>query len=93
MKSIVLCFGTYDGLHPGHEDFFRQAREHGDELIVVVSRDTTVLDVKGDLPANGEQHRLKVVTEHPLVDQARLGNPGDKYRIIEEIQPDIICLG
>jgi FAD synthetase len=93
MKKVVMCFGTFDGLHPGHEDFFRQSKECGEELIVIVSRDITVVDVKGNLPANNENDRLNVVREHPLVDDARLGNHGDKYHIIEEVNPDIICLG
>jgi FAD synthetase len=93
MKKIVMCFGAFDGLHPGHEDYFRQAKEHGDELMVVVARDTTVVDVKGNLPERNEQDRLHTVMDHPLVDDARLGYPGDKYRIIEEVNPDIICLG
>lgn len=93
MAKTVMCFGTFDGLHPGHEDYFRQAREHGDRLIVIVARDVTVVDVKGDLPANNEQDRLQVIQEHSLVDEAMLGHLDDKYRIIEELQPDIICLG
>lgn len=93
MKKIVMVFGTFDGLHPGHEDYFRQAKEHGDELIVVVARDTTVVDVKGNLPARNQDDRLEAVREHPLVDDARLGYQEDKYRVIEEVNPDIICLG
>lgn len=93
MKKIVMVFGTFDGLHPGHEDYFRQAKEHGDELIVVVARDTTVVDVKGNLPARNQDDRLAAVSEHPLVDDARLGYQEDKYRVIEEVNPDIICLG
>lgn len=88
-----MCFGTFDILHPGHEDYFKQAREHGDKLIVIVARDTTVLDVKGELPATNQDDRLARVQDHVLVDDAMLGYPDDKYRIIEEIQPDIICLG
>lgn len=88
-----MCFGTFDGMHAGHEDFFRQAKDHGDELIVIVARDVTVLDVKGDLPGINENDRLATVSNHPFVDDARFGNPGDKYKIIEEVQPDIICLG
>lgn len=93
MAKTVMCFGTFDALHPGHEDYFRQAREHGDRLVVVVARDSTVVDVKGDLPSMNEQERLKAVQEHVLVDEAVLGNEDDKYRVIEDIQPDIICLG
>ncbi|MFH1077884.1 MAG: adenylyltransferase/cytidyltransferase family protein [Patescibacteria group bacterium] len=92
-STTVMCFGTFDGLHPGHEDYFRQAREHGDKVVVVIARDSTVVDVKGNLPSTNENDRLLVVQEHPLVDEAMLGNLDDKFRIIEEIQPDIICLG
>lgn len=93
MKKVVMCFGTFDRIHAGHEDYFRQAKDLADELIVIVSRDVTVVDVKGDLPANGEQDRLSRVHDHPLVDEARLGYIEDKYRIIEELKPDILCLG
>ncbi|MBU2613575.1 adenylyltransferase/cytidyltransferase family protein [Patescibacteria group bacterium] len=94
MSAItVMCFGTFDGLHPGHEDYFRQAHEQGDKVVVIVARDSTVVDVKGDLPSTNETDRLQVIQEHPLVDEAMLGNLDDKFRIIEEIQPDIICLG
>ncbi|MFA5185333.1 MAG: adenylyltransferase/cytidyltransferase family protein [Patescibacteria group bacterium] len=93
MKKIVMCFGAFDGLHPGHEDYLRQAKDLADELIVVVARDITVLEVKGNLPARNEQDRLNVLSAHPLVDDARLGYTDDRYRIIEELRPDIICLG
>lgn len=93
MAKVVMCFGTFDGIHPGHEDYFKQAREHGDKLVVVVARDTTVIDVKGDLPAMSEAERLMAIEQHILVDEAVLGYPDDKYRIIEEFQPDVICLG
>lgn len=89
----VLCFGTFDGVHPGHEAFFRQARDLGDRVVVVVARDVTVLDVKGQLPGLGEQERLRQVAAHPYVEEAHLGHPGDKYAIIEQIKPDMILLG
>ncbi|MBU1033070.1 FAD synthase [Patescibacteria group bacterium] len=88
-----MCFGTFDGLHAGHEDYFRQAREHGDRLIVVVARDSTVFDVKGEMPLSDEQERFRAIDENDLVDEVFLGHPDDKYFIIEELQPDIICLG
>lgn len=93
MVKTVMCFGTFDTLHPGHEDYFRQAREHGDRLLVVVAPDSMVVDLKGDLPETNERERLEKVDNHVLVDEAVLGYPDDKYRIIEEHQPDVICLG
>lgn len=93
MAKTVMCFGTFDGLHPGHEDYFRQSAQHGDRLVVIVARDATVVDVKGDLPSMNEIERLAAVENHPLVDEAILGHLDDKYRVIEEVNPDIISLG
>jgi FAD synthetase len=93
MKKVAMCFGTFDRIHAGHEDYFRQAKEMADELVVVVSRDATVVDIKGDLPAMSERERLRQVNDHPMVDEARLGYIEDKYKIIEEVAPDVICLG
>jgi FAD synthetase len=93
MKKI-LVFGTFDGLHEGHKDFFRQAKEFGDYLMVVVGRDSTVLSVKKKLPRQNESDRLDAVQKGANVDYARLGNEGiSKYEVIKELQPDIICLG
>lgn len=89
----VLVTGTFDGLHPGHEDLFRQARSHGDRLVVVIARDRTVLDVKGQLPRIHEEHRRATVEAHPLVDRAVLGRTGDKLAVLVELKPDVIVLG
>lgn len=92
MKT-VLCFGTFDLIHPGHSAYFEQAKKLGDRVAVIVARDRTVLDVKGQLPSMNEDARLEAVAAHPSVDEAYLGNHDDKYRIVEEIKPDIILLG
>jgi len=89
----VLVFGTFDRLHPGHIDFFGQAKKLGDHLTVVVGRDVTVNEVKGHFPKRSELLRLKAVRQCKLVDAAALGNIGDHYKIIKEINPDIIALG
>lgn len=90
----VLVFGTFDGLHEGHKDFLRQAKEQGDNLVVVVGRDSTVERVKKKLPKFNENQRLEAIQETKYVDFARLGNEGvPVYQIIKEIMPDVICLG
>ncbi|MEK6884512.1 MAG: adenylyltransferase/cytidyltransferase family protein [Nanoarchaeota archaeon] len=90
----VLVFGTFDGLHEGHLDFFRQAKEYGDHLMAVVGRDSTVLSIKNKLPKQDENERLSKVQACGLVDYARLGNEGiSKYEVIRELKPDVICLG
>ena len=93
MKKKVLTFGTFDLLHKGHEFYLKEAKKHGEELWVVVARDKTVKQIKGILPVEDEQERLSNVQSLDYVDKALLGKVGDKYAIIEEVNPDIICLG
>lgn len=89
----VMIFGTFDILHPGHLDFFKQAKKKGDFLIAVVARDINVEKIKGSKPKNSEKKRLGQVSEAGLVDQAVLGDKKDRYKIIKRFKPDVICLG
>lgn len=89
----VLATGTFDLLHKGHQDFLRQAKSLGTELVVVIARDDTVKKVKGRESIHDEATRRLEVSLLPMVDQAVLGHKGDKYKIIEECKPDIIALG
>jgi len=88
----VLAFGTFDILHMGHLYFLKKAKEHGN-LVVVIGRDETVKEVKTRPPLNNEKKRLNKIKKLKFVDKAVLGNLKDKYKIIEKIRPQIICLG
>ncbi len=89
----VMAFGTFDGLHPGHRHYLREAKRQGDELVVVVARDATVKRVKGRLPLQDETTRLARVSQLPEVSRAVLGRRRDPAGIIAEYQPRIVCLG
>ncbi len=89
----VLVFGTFDKLHKGHEYFLKGAKKHGDFLVVVIARDSTVRRVKGRLPKQNEDKRLRAVKRLDFVDRALLGGRENKFEVIERIKPAIICLG
>lgn len=90
----VFAAGTFDGVHDGHREYFRQAREQGDELVVVVARDATVERVKGRRPKQDENERLRAVQAEPLVDWALLGSDGgNQFSILLELRPDVVMLG
>lgn len=93
LKKRVMVFGTFDVVHHGHRSLFRQAKACGEELVVVVARDETVKAVKGRAPHFDEETRLAAVEKEKLVDRAVLGDPEDRYAVIAELKPDIICLG
>ncbi len=91
--SIVMAFGTFDYFHAGHEDYLKQAKALGDQLIVVVARDDTVKKVKSQAPVFNERKRVRDVANCKHVDKAVLGNSDDKYRVIRKYKPDILALG
>ncbi len=91
----IMVFGTFDMVHEGHVDFFRQARSLAPEphLIVSVARDAIVTRIKGNKPRRSESERCSLLRRNTLVDEVILGQ-GDGYiEHIEEAHPDIIALG
>jgi|SRR3989344_5009507 len=90
----VLVFGTFDNLHKGHLDFFRQAKKFGNYLVVVVARNNNVLAAKGYLPVQSEKTRLRKLRNEKLIDKAILGSKKmDYYSTLRKEKPDVICLG
>jgi len=90
-----MVFGTFDMIHEGHEDFFRQARALVEDphLIVSVARDNVVERIKKFSPRRSEAHRRSIVAGHPLVDEAVLGDTEGYILHILAAKPDIIALG
>ncbi len=89
----VMCFGTFDTFHRGHEFFLKEAKKLGDFLVVAVARDSTVSSVKKRKPLNDENVRVANLQKLGIADRVVLGYADDKLRIIEEEKPDILCLG
>ena len=92
-KNIVMVFGTFGILHQGHKYFLQQAKKYGNYLIVVISRDATVKQVKGKSPDNNEKQRQQAIIKSNLADKVVFGNLKNKYAIIKKFKPDVICLG
>jgi FAD synthetase len=86
----VMASGVFDILHPGHVLFLRE--KLGDELIVVVARDSTAAKLK-HMPIMREEVRRFLVESLKPVDRAVLGHEDDMYKTVEEIKPNIIVLG
>ena len=90
----VLVFGTFDGIHSGHDFFLQSAKTHGTKLIVGVARDAHVMSLKGHQPKKNEETRLKEIQKHPFVDQAFLCDELlNTFHAVKNIQPDKILLG
>ena len=88
----VMCFGTFDVLHLGHLNYFKEAKKHGNYLIVVIARDKTK-ELQKKQTVFSETERLELIQSLRIVDQALLGYPDNHFKIIKEYEPDVICLG
>lgn len=88
----VMASGVFDILHPGHLRYLQEAKDLGDELVVVVATDATVRHRKHE-PITPDRMRLELVSSLKMVDRAYLGSDGDMFGVVERIRPDIIALG
>ena len=90
-----MVFGTFDGLHPGHLNFFQQARNLSANpfLIVSVARDRNVFKIKGMRPDYSERQRLNLIKKHRLADRVVLAGLDRHLPHILKEGPNIIALG
>lgn len=94
-QTKIMVFGTFDCLHPGHINFFEQARKLSKNayLIVSIARDVNVRRIKGKLPENFEKERLNLINNCRLVDLVVMGDMASPTKHIFKVKPDIIALG
>ena len=89
----VVATGVFDIIHSGHAHFLNAAKEHGDELVVIVANDDTVRRMKGE-PILSDERRAEMVSNLKPVDHVVIGRTGNMLDIIvEEIRPNVIALG
>ena len=88
-----MAFGSFDVFHKGHENYLRQAKELGDKLVVIVSRDSNIKKLKKQEPWFSEDKRVKTVSRYDAVDKAILGNEDDLLQVVVDEKPSILCLG
>lgn len=92
MKKIMV-FGAFDGFHPGHLRFFKEAKKYGDFLIVSLGLDENVKKIKGKAPLFSQSERLELIKSLKIVNKAILGDPKNYFNHIKKESPDVICLG
>lgn len=95
VKTKIMIFGTFDGLHLGHINLFKQARNLASNpfLIVSIARDKNVFKIKKRYPKKKEKERLKLVQKNSLVDKAVLAGLSKYLPHILKEKPVIIALG
>lgn len=85
--------GVFDLFHFGHLNLLRNARSLCDELVVGVSTDELVFDLKGKLPAVPFEERLEIVRSIRYVDHAIPEHADDKVAAANVVGCDVIFKG
>ena len=70
-KKIVITSGFFNPIHIGHINLFREAKELGDYLIVIVNNDHQVR-IKGSVPFMSEEERMEIVKSQKHIDEVFL---------------------
>ena len=77
MKKIVIVSGYFNPLHKGHLEYFEQAKQHGDELWVIVNSDLQ-RELKGSKEFMKEGERLQIIQALRVVDYAIISKDKDR---------------
>ncbi len=94
LLKVVLMGGVFDIVHPGHIHTLKDAKNHGDVLVVVVARSSTALRINKQRKIyHNETLRKELVSSIRYVDYAIIGREGTLYDTVEFVKPDIIALG
>jgi len=81
VKKAVIVSGYFNPLHKGHLELLEKAKQHGDELWVIVNSDFQ-RELKGSIEFQDQDERLLIVRALKVVDFAYLCI--DKDRTVKE---------
>jgi cytidyltransferase-like protein len=94
MNQKVFVSGSFDMLHSGHIEFFREAAQYGD-LYVALGSDRTIFELKGRSTVNTEQERLFMVKSVSFVKDAFISRGSgilDFEAELREIMPNFFVV-
>lgn len=89
----VYTTGAFDPFHFGHLNILRRARKIAGTLIVGVSTDELIRQVKGREPFMSLEHRMEIISELRCVDKVVAQVDKNKQRVVDEFGIDAIVVG
>lgn len=91
-KTIVLCHGCFDIVHPGHIRYLEFAAEQGDILVVSITADAAI--EKGcERPYIPEELRAENLAAIELVDYVVIDAHCTACPLIQALRPDVYIKG
>ena len=91
-KTIALCHGVFDLLHPGHFEHFRAASELADIVVVSVTSDKYVNKGPGR-PVFNLQTRMKTLSYLNTIDYVVASDFSDASQVLHALKPNFYVKG
>jgi rfaE bifunctional protein kinase chain/domain/rfaE bifunctional protein nucleotidyltransferase chain/domain len=91
-KTLVMCHGTFDLVHPGHIRHLAYAKSQGDLLLVSITSDAHVLKANAR-PYVPEDLRALNLAILELIDFVVIDDSNKPLELIQKVKPDIFVKG
>lgn len=93
-RKVVFANGCFDLLHNGHIHLFREAKKHGDVLVVAVNDDSSIKKIKGpSRPIFPLEERLEILEALEEIDYLVSFSDEIPEKIIASLLPDVLVKG
>ena len=93
-KRLVVTNGCFDHLHVGHVTYLEAARNEGDALLVGLTGDRWVRDIKGPgRPVNEENDRALVLAALESVDGVCIFPDKTALSFLDRVKPEVYVKG
>jgi len=93
-RKVVMTNGCFDILHGGHIHLFREAKRHGDILIVALNDDYSIKKIKGPMrPVFKLSERTEILEAVEYIDYLTSFREETPHKLISLILPDVLVKG
>jgi D-beta-D-heptose 7-phosphate kinase/D-beta-D-heptose 1-phosphate adenosyltransferase len=93
-REVVFTNGCFDLVHRGHVDLLREARSHGDLLVVGLNDDASIRRLKGEgRPLVTAPDRAEVLAAFEMVDRVVVFPEDTPGPLIDALVPDVLIKG
>lgn len=91
-KTVALCHGVFDLMHPGHIKHLEQAKKACDVLVVSITADQYVNKGPGR-PVFNEALRAETLASLRSIDYVVINDAPDSISLLNELKPDLYVKG
>ncbi len=91
-NKIVVCYGHFNVIHPGHMRYLKYARSLGDILIIALQDDAALVRTQAKNYFS-QTERAESISSLHIVDHVVILERGRLNEFIEKVQPEVLVLG